>query len=158
MRAPSHQTPEDLRARIDALEIALAALRTDHAALAREVRRLRGGSLLRDRRDTPAEAAPRVMRPVDYWVEHLPDFGDGVTREEAERYLARPRVRPEDVKLTEEERAWRPSRPRSTPRPRGAPSGAPIPPAAGPSPLLWLLLGTILVLIMFVLVHRLFFW
>ncbi len=48
---------------------------------------------------------PRVVRPMDYWERHVPDYGDATTATDLAAIRARPRVRPEDVVLTDEERA-----------------------------------------------------
>lgn len=48
---------------------------------------------------------PPMMRPLEYWAEHVPDYGeDGQSSPSQMReHLSRPRVRPEDVVLTPED-------------------------------------------------------
>jgi hypothetical protein len=53
------------------------------------------------------------MRPIEYWEQHVPDYGHETTAADLAAIRSRPRVRPEDVVLTAEERARQVRRPGS---------------------------------------------
>jgi hypothetical protein len=59
----------------------------------------------------PPAPPPRVERPLSYWAANVPayDQADAPGADEAARYLARPRVDPASVVLTEEDLARQPS-------------------------------------------------
>lgn len=119
--APAAAPPPDhsaaLQSQIDLLQL---TVRSQESALKWVQGRL-GDMAAR----TPSWAAgappvqPPMMRPTEYWAEHVPDYGDGdqVSGEQMREHLARPRVRPEEVQLTAEDlrrirqRERRPARP-----------------------------------------------
>lgn len=90
-----------LRERADDQGLRLAALRTQVTPTAR-----RGAAP-----DEPP-VQPPMQRPLDYWADHVPDFGDGLSETEIQRHLAHP-VRQAKPPTTQELRASRP-RPRQT--------------------------------------------
>lgn len=92
-----------LQSQIDLLQL---TLRSQEATITRLQNRL--GDMASH---TPRWAAdvppvqPPMMRPTEYWAEHVPDYGDNgqVSGEQVREHLTRPRVRPEDVQLTAED-------------------------------------------------------
>ncbi len=60
------------------------------------------------RRPIP-QSPPHQIRPIEYWAAHVPDYGDSLSRSEIDAFLARPRVRPEDLPI-ELAREARPNR------------------------------------------------
>ena len=70
-------------------------------------------------RHEPVVSPPRIMRSMDYWEQHVPDYGDATTAAELAATRSRRRVRPEDVVLTDEEQARLRRRWQSEPVPWG---------------------------------------
>jgi hypothetical protein len=101
--AASHPEAPD----IPVLQAQLAALQAAYENQQAEVARLRAlvasprAASLRSRVVSP----PRAMRPMDYWEQHVPDYGDTTAEADLTTYRTKRRVRPEDVVLTAEEHA-----------------------------------------------------
>jgi hypothetical protein len=90
-----------LQARLDALQAAYEAQRAELARLRAPVPSRRVAAPLHSEVVSP----PRDVRPIDYWEQHIPDYGDTTTAADMAAYHAKQRVRPEDVVLTTEEQA-----------------------------------------------------
>jgi hypothetical protein len=53
----------------------------------------------RARNTSPQPSVPKTPRSMDYWIAHVPEYGDSLTSEELATFLAKPRVRPEDIPI-----------------------------------------------------------
>ncbi len=77
-------------------------------ALRREVASLRqqlsGGRSQPQRRAAPLPGSLAPMRPVEELFDDAPQIDDTVSEAQMQAYIDRPRVRPEDIQLTEDER------------------------------------------------------
>jgi hypothetical protein len=77
------------------------------ARLARLEGRSATGQPVRRRASEPAPA-PRVERPLSYWAANVPNYDEPLDSAEAERYLNRVRISPQEVTLSEAELARQP--------------------------------------------------
>lgn len=51
-------------------------------------------------RDTPPRPSPpKTIRSMEYWSAHAPEYDEALTPEEIATFLAKPRVRPEDIPI-----------------------------------------------------------
>ncbi len=77
-------------------------------ALRREVASLRqqisGGPRQPQRRAAPLPGSLAPMRPVEELLDDAPQLDDTISEAQMQAYIDRPRVRPEDIQLTEGER------------------------------------------------------
>lgn len=111
--APSDSGIAALQSQIDMLQLMTknqdAAIRQLRAQLSSAP----AGSSRWDRAPQSPPVQPAMMRPLEYWAEHVPDYDDQVSPSQVREHLTRPRVRPEDVVLTpeEQERIRRAERP-----------------------------------------------
>lgn len=48
----------------------------------------------------PPASPPKVARSLEYWMAHVPEYGDPLTAEELATFQTKPRVRPEDIPIT----------------------------------------------------------
>jgi hypothetical protein len=99
----------DLASDLAALQAQLAALQSAYDFQQVELERLRAlaapskvkaGSLRSE-----VVSPPREMRPMVYWEQHVPDYGDATAETDLVAYRSRLRVRPEDVVLSAEDLA-----------------------------------------------------
>jgi hypothetical protein len=90
-----------LQARLDVLQAAYEAQQAELARLRAPVISRRAAAPLYSEAASP----PREVRSVDYWEQHVPDYGDTTTAADLAAYHAKQRVRPEDIVLTAEEQA-----------------------------------------------------
>jgi predicted phage tail protein len=56
---------------------------------------------------------PALNKPIEYWAEHIPDFGEEYTEQQIAERTTKPRVRASDIKLSsaEREQLAKPTRP-----------------------------------------------
>ena len=99
---PAESQPDlaALQAQLAALQAAYESQQVELAQLRASATSSRVGTLRSE-----VVSPPREMRPMDYWEQHVPDYGDTTTESGLATYRARPRVRPEDVALTTEDYA-----------------------------------------------------
>jgi hypothetical protein len=90
-----------LQARLDALQ---AAYEMQQAELAR-LRVPAPSRRIAEPLYSEVTSPPREVRSMDYWEQHVPDYGDTTTSADVAAYHAKQRVRPEDIVLTAEEQA-----------------------------------------------------
>jgi hypothetical protein len=114
--AASHKEALD----IAALQTQLDALQAAYESQQAELMRLRSpaaSSMVRSLRSEVA-SPPREIRPMDYWEQHVPDYGDATAEADLIAYRSRLRVRPEDIVLSAEDRARLERRRQAQPTPQ----------------------------------------
>jgi hypothetical protein len=122
---PAPAAPPVPTADLAALRAELAALQVTCEAQRSELAQLRAlvsqppqpppapSLRLAARRRATIVSPPRVMRPIEYWEQHVPDYGDTTTEADLAAARSRPRVRAEDVVLTDADRERLEPRPTS---------------------------------------------
>ena len=99
--------PEAAQSDLATLQAQLAVLQSAYDSQQAELERLRALAAPRRevRRNEVITSPPREMRPMDYWEQHVPDYGDATAETDLVAYRSRLRVRPEDIVLTAEDHA-----------------------------------------------------
>jgi hypothetical protein len=93
------------QAQLDALQATCEAQRSELAQLRSLILQPKPTAPLRlpTPRRAPIVSPPRVMRPIEYWEQRVPDYGDTTTEADLAALRSRVRVRPEEVVLTDED-------------------------------------------------------
>jgi hypothetical protein len=102
---PPDSTAAALQSQIDVLQLMAKSQEATIMQLRAQLGpRTAGPSRWTEQTQTPP-VQPPMMRPLEYWAEHVPDYGeDGqISPGQMREHLSRPRVRPEDVVLTPED-------------------------------------------------------
>ena len=105
------ESPElaTLQARLDALQAAYEAQQAELARLRKHLSSQQAAATLHGQVASP----PREVRPIEYWEQRIPDYGDATTVAGLDAYHTKSRVLPEDIVLTAEDKAQlEPPRPR----------------------------------------------
>jgi hypothetical protein len=79
-------------------QVAAQTARID--ALSLEIPQPTAAPARRARPTPPQPPAPPVIRSMDYWLTHIPDYDGALTAAEIAAFRTRPRIRPEEIQLT----------------------------------------------------------
>lgn len=82
----------------------LQALRREVASLRRQLNGSQPQRRPAERRSAPLPGSLAPMRPVEELLDDAPQLDDTVSEAQMKAYIERPRVRPEDIQLSEDER------------------------------------------------------
>lgn len=47
----------------------------------------------------PQPSVPKIPRSMEYWLTHIPEYGDELSPNDIAAFLTKPRVRPEDISI-----------------------------------------------------------